>query len=164
MNYHKLRQELIKIRDKERWTIKEPVAYDHIRIKDGFFFHHAIYKSDSDVYHMTYEDGDIFGHKGYFEICNLDQFQRNQKIEVRLYSIEEKAKLLNHSEVDNRLSDILGEVYYDLLLSNCEHYINHITLNEFVSYQVQQLINEPIRDKDNKGINQILGSVFNMIK
>lgn len=164
MNYTKLRQELKKIKDEDKWTAKNPVAYDHIRVRDGLFYHHAVYKSDDVVYHMTYQDGDIFGHKGYFEICTLDKFKRNQTAEVRIYSEEEKLRLLAHQEIDQRLTNILGDVNYDLLFSNCEHYVNHITMNQFISYQVQQLNDKPIDEQDNKGINHILESVYNIIK
>jgi hypothetical protein len=160
MKYSKLKDELKKIAENDIWHTSIPKIGDHIRTREGFFYHHAIFISENEVFHMTYGNNGYFGNEGFFEICSLDEFSSKRGIEVRIYSEEEKALLRSEEEIVKQADALLGAVNYDLIFSNCEHYINEITLGKFESNQVKNLVKKPIIRSNDNSINNMLSSIF----
>ena len=152
--------QLNKLKDSNLWIKQTPKRGDHIRKKDGFFYHHAIYISDFKIIHMTYGKGGIMGHDGFLETTDMKNFLSKRPIEVRKYNSKELKILLPIEESINNAQKSLGKVKYDILFSNCEHYINFFKLGKFISSQVIHLTEEPIIKADEKGINNFLNNVY----
>ena len=160
MKYSKLKQELSRIKDSEFWIEKEPKRGDHIRRRGGIFNHHALYISDEEVIHFTYGENGIMGKEGNLEITNLADFKGKRKVEVRVYTEEEQKCLFPvELRIKNAL-EAIGKKQYDVLFSNCEHYISFFTMGKFESRQVNLLVDKPIVKSNETGINNLLNNIY----
>jgi hypothetical protein len=160
MKYSELKQEINKLKEPNLWVKQTPKKGDHIRKRDGLFYHHAIYISDSEIIHMTYGKDGIMGHNGFLEITDINSFSFKRPIEVRKYDSEELKILLPIEQSINRARKSLGKIKYDVLFSNCEHYINFFKLGKFISSQVLHLTDKPIFKTNEIGINRFLNNIY----
>lgn len=160
MKYSELKQELSKLKEPDLWVKQTPKKGDHIRKRDGLFYHHAIYISDSEIIHMTYGKDGLLGHNGFMETTDKKSFSKKRTIEVRKYNSEELKILLPIEQSINIAQKSLGKVNYDVLFSNCEHYINFYKLGKFISSQVLHLTDKPIIKTNKIGINSFLNNVY----
>ncbi|MCF7911464.1 MAG: lecithin retinol acyltransferase family protein [Candidatus Cloacimonetes bacterium] len=160
MKYGKLKQELNRIKDSEFWIEKNPEPGDHIRRRGGIFNHHALYISDGEVIHFTYGKNGIMGKEGFLELTSLEDFKGKRKVEVRVYSEEEQKCLFPvEIRIKNALAAI-GRKQYDVLFSNCEHYISFFTMGKFESRQINILVDKPIVKSKETGINNLLNNIY----
>jgi len=158
-----LKAELNKLAEPELWRAQMPQCGDAIRKRDGLFYHHALYVSDDEIIHMTYGQDGIMGHEGFLETTTMEAFASKRKIEVRQFSAEEAQNL---HPIDQRIAAArkhLGKVNYDLLFSNCEHYVTFFLTGRFVSSQVRKIVNRPIVKNQETGMNHFLGKIYNSL-
>jgi hypothetical protein len=163
MKFSQLKAERKKIKDIDFWEERNPQKGEHIRLLNGFFYHHALYISDEQVFHFAYGEDGIFGNQGFLEMTDFQSFKGKRRVEVRKYSDEEKKLLYPINERIHRATIELGEKKYDVLFCNCEHYISYFTIGKFESRQVNQLVDKPILKSSESGINTFLSAVYNQI-
>ena len=115
---------------------------DHIKVKryGGVYAHHGVYIGEQKVVHLTggIKQGvpAVCGGTGsaYIQVDDLDVFENGSKSTVvnKMHPNKNKDDMLE--VVQSKLG---SEVYYNLILNNCEHFASDISINYPVSKQVR---------------------------
>lgn len=122
------------------WKIKNPCNGDHIRVNRGFYYHHGIYASDECVYQFASPEGsEISPETAVVGITTLDKFLKGGIVEVREYSDDELKEKRNPEEIIKYAKEHLGEMGYNLISNNCEHFANRCVFGKSMSTQVDDI-------------------------
>lgn len=160
------------VEDAEIWERRKPVMADHIRVKrmDGVYAHHGVYISDEEVIHFTgTEDDSIFDwSKNEVIKSDLKFFLKGGELEVKEYTDAEYKDLYPPEHIVRYARSCIGDMGYNLVFNNCEHFANFCTLGRFRSLQVEGLLKNilgvilesPREEEPSMGI---FGKVFNFL-
>ncbi len=123
------------------WTVKKPEYGNQIRVNRGLYYHHGIYESDDIVYQFASKDGELNPETA--EVCttSLSDFLKGGVLEVREYTDEEKKTLRSPDEIIKYAKEHLGEMGYNLISNNCEHFSNRCAFGISESNQVDDFFN-----------------------
>jgi hypothetical protein len=124
----------------EIWDYKNPLRGDHIRVNRGIYNHHGIFVANDEVIHFaSINDDNILRTDNKVIKASINDFLRNGKVEVKIYTDDEKLDLYPTDAIVNWARSCLNDQDYNLIFNNCEHFANWCTLARFRSYQVENL-------------------------
>ena len=125
----------------EEWAYRPPQSGDHIRVSRGMYDHHGIYVSEEEVIHFSSEDDDnILGSNNRVLSTDIKGFLRGGKLEIKVYTDDERVFLYPVTEIINWARACLGDEGYNLIFNNCQHFTNYCTLGKHHSEQVSQVL------------------------
>lgn len=114
---------------------KEMEPGDHLYSPREFYTHHGIYIGDNKVIHYS---GFCNGmNRGTICEASLSTFANGNEVKV----LPRTFRRYNHQETIKRARSRLGEDMYDVLLNNCEHFVNWCISGVHESKQVDTLKN-----------------------
>ena len=117
-----------------------PEYADQIRVNRGFYYHYGIYESDDVVYQFASPNGaEISAETATINTTTLADFLKGGVLEVRDYTEEELQMKKSPNEIIEYAKDHLGEMGYDLINNNCEHFANRATFGKSESSQVNNI-------------------------
>ena len=124
------------------WKIKNAEYADHIRVHRGLYYHHGIYANDNCVYHFAAPEGsEISEENAIVCVTTLEKFLNGGLLEVREYTEEELQSKKSPDEIIAYAKNHLGEIGYNLISNNCEHFANRCVMGKSESNQVQDIFN-----------------------
>jgi len=125
----------------EVWDYTLPFAGAQIRVKRPLYYHHGIYVGNNQVIHFG--NGDINDTKhpelNTVHQSSVEEFLDGGLLEVRVYSKDEKKKLLSTKKIIENAINGLGRKGYDFLKDNCEHFSNECAFGIKYSAQTNKL-------------------------
>ena len=122
------------------WSNRSPKYSDQIRVQRGLYYHYGIYESDDVVYQFASPKGsEISPETATINTVSLDEFLKGGVLEVRDYTEEELKNKRKPDEIIQYAKDHLGEMGYDLIKNNCEHFANRATFGKSESSQVNDI-------------------------
>ncbi len=122
------------------WSNRKPVYSDQIRVNRGLYYHYGIYESDDVVYQFASPKGaEISSETATVNTTTLADFLKGGVLEVRDYTEEELQMKKSPNEIIEYAKDHLGEMGYDLINNNCEHFANRATFGKSESSQVNNI-------------------------
>lgn len=132
---------ILNAKPQEIWNCVNPKKGDHIRVSRGLYNHHGIYISNEEVIHFTGVDDNSILDWSKNEVIktDLDEFLRGGTLEVKEYTEEELDDLYPVEHIVHYARGCLGDVGYNLVINNCEHFANMCTLGRFRSKQVERV-------------------------
>jgi len=123
------------------WSNRKPLYSDQIRVNRGLYYHYGIYESDDVVYQFASPKGsEISEETATINTISLKDFLNGGKLEVRDYTDEELKNKRTPNEIINYAKDHLGEMGYNLINNNCEHFANRATFGKSESSQVNDIL------------------------
>lgn len=123
------------------WVNKKPEYSDQIRVNRGLYFHYGIYENDDIVYQFASPKGsEISSETANVNTVSLEEFLKGGVLEVREYDKEELKKKKAPDEIINYCKEHLGEMGYNLINNNCEHFANRATFGKSESSQVNDVL------------------------
>ena len=123
------------------WECKKPIRADQIRVNRGLYYHFGIYEDDNTVYQFASPKGsEISPETACVCICTLDEFLKGGILEVRAYSEEELKTKKSPDEIIDYAKAHLGEMGYNLISNNCEHFANRCTFGKSISDQSDSIM------------------------
>ncbi|WP_394210540.1 lecithin retinol acyltransferase family protein [Psychrobacter piscatorii] len=111
-------------------NINKRKAGDHLITQRMFYYHHGIYLGNNKVIHYS-GFSDIF-ETGPIVITDLHSFTKGRGTLVRYH----RDRSFNHVQTVARARRRLHEDNYNLLLNNCEHFVNWCIYGESESESV----------------------------
>ena len=127
------------------WVKKTPKRGDHIRVlsKRIVYYHHGVFISRNEVIHFTTDEnaGILDWSKAKVVSTNLEKFLDGGEVEVREYSGKDLEKLYPVEEIVEYARDCVGDMGYNPIFENCEHFANECTIGEHRSKQAERAIN-----------------------
>ncbi len=122
------------------WSNRKPVYSDQIRVNRGLYYHYGLYESDDVVYQFASPKGaEISSETATVNTTTLADFLKGGVLEVRDYTEEELQMKKSPNEIIEYAKDHLGEMGYDLINNNCEHFANRATFGKSESSQVNNI-------------------------
>ncbi len=122
------------------WSFKKPEYGNQIRVNRGLYYHHGIYESDDCVYQFASPEGaEISPETAVVCTTTLEKFLNGGDLEVREYTEEELKELKPKDEIIKYAKDHLGEMGYNLISNNCEHFSNRCAFGKSESEQVNNI-------------------------
>ncbi len=122
------------------WSNRKPEYSDQIRVNRGIYYHYGIYESDDVVYQFASPKGsEVREDTANINTVSLDEFLKGGILEVRDYTIDELEKKNSPDEIIFYAKAHLGEMGYNLISNNCEHFANRATFGESESSQVDNV-------------------------
>ena len=122
------------------WSNRKPEYSDQIRVNRGIYYHYGIYESDDVVYQFASPKGsEVREDTANINTVSLDEFLKGGILEVRDYTIDELEKKKSPDEIIFYAKAHLGEMGYNLISNNCEHFANRATFGESESSQVDNV-------------------------
>lgn len=122
------------------WSNRRPNYSDQIRVNRGLYYHYGIYESDDVVYQFASPKGaEISSETATVNTTTLADFLKGGVLEVRDYTEEELQMKKSPNEIIEYAKDHLGEMGYDLINNNCEHFANRATFGKSESSQVNNI-------------------------
>ena len=101
------------------------------------YTHHGIYLNDDEIIHFSsINDDNLLGTDNSVLRVSLEGFLRSGKLEVKVYSHDDRQDLFPVEEIVNWARACLGDDGYNLIFNNCEHFANYCTLGRHHSHQV----------------------------
>ncbi|MGI6395389.1 MAG: lecithin retinol acyltransferase family protein [bacterium] len=123
-----------------RWSRRNPVKGDHIRVSRVIYYHHGIYIGNGKVIHYnTHGSGDGLLGDARVICTSLDDFLEGGSCGVRNYFASERKSLYSPNSIVRRAKSKLGQEGYNLIFNNCEHFANWCTTGKRRSEQVEDL-------------------------
>ena len=124
------------------WSNRRPNYSDQIRVNRGLYYHYGIYESDDVVYQFASPEGaEISPETATINTISLEGFLKGGVLEVRDYTSEEEKIKKSPDEIIEYAKNHLGEMGYDLINNNCEHFAVWCQTNISDSSQVKKLEN-----------------------
>lgn len=131
--------------ENELWSQQEPVPGDHIHVRrlGGVYAHHGIYIGDDTVIHFAPPAGNevLDWDNARVRSSSLTAFLKAGKVEVKIYTDEERESLYPVEQIIRNAKSALGSGNYNLIFNNCEHFANACTLGKYRSPQVEEFFN-----------------------
>ncbi len=122
------------------WSFKKPEYGSQIRVNRGLYYHHGIYESDDCVYQFASPEGsEISPETAVVCTTTLKKFLNGGDLEVREYTEEELRELKPKDEIIKYAKEHLGEMGYNLISNNCEHFSNRCAFGKSESEQVNNI-------------------------
>jgi hypothetical protein len=122
------------------WSFKKPEYGSQIRVNRGLYYHHGIYESDDCVYQFASpEPSEISPETAVVCTTTLKKFLNGGDLEVREYTEEELKELKPKDEIIKYAKEHLGEMGYNLISNNCEHFSNRCAFGKSESEQVNNI-------------------------
>ena len=122
------------------WSFKKPEYGSQIRVNRGLYYHHGIYESDDCVYQFASPEGsEISPETAVVCTTTLKKFLNGGDLEVREYTEEELKELKPKDEIIKYAKEHLGEMGYNLISNNCEHFSNRCAFGKSESEQVNDI-------------------------
>ena len=122
------------------WSFKKPEYGNQIRVNRGLYYHHGIYESDDCVYQFASPEGsEISPETAVVCTTTLKKFLNGGDLEVREYTEEELKELKPKDEIIRYAKEHLGEMGYNLINNNCEHFSNRCAFGKSESEQVNNI-------------------------
>lgn len=122
------------------WSKRKPNYSDQIRVNRGLYYHYGIYESDEVVYQFASPKGaEISPETATINTISLEEFLKGGELEVRDYTLEELKERKKPEEIIEYAKNHLGEMGYDLINNNCEHFANRATFGKSESSQVNNI-------------------------
>ncbi len=122
------------------WSNRKPNYSDQIRVNRGLYYHYGIYESDEVVYQFASPKGaEISPETATINTISLEEFLKGGELEVRDYTLEELKERKKPEEIIEYAKNHLGEMGYDLINNNCEHFANRATFGKSESSQVNNI-------------------------
>ena len=122
------------------WSNRKPNYSDQIRVNRGLYYHYGIYESDEVVYQFASPKGaEISPETATINTISLEEFLKGGELEVRDYTEEELKERKKPEEIIEYARNHLGEMGYDLINNNCEHFANRATFGKSESSQVNNI-------------------------
>ena len=122
------------------WCFKKPEYGNQIRVNRGLYYHHGIYESDDCVYQFASPEGsEISPETAVVCTTTLKKFLNGGDLEVREYTEEELKELKPKDEIIKYAKEHLGEMGYNLISNNCEHFSNRCAFGKSESEQVNNI-------------------------
>ncbi|MGX2948452.1 lecithin retinol acyltransferase family protein [Frederiksenia canicola] len=128
------------------------IAGDHIYSPRTGYTHHGIYIGNQQVIHYSgFANGMNSG-----EICiaAVDEFSNGNPVHV----LERPFRVFSHTETVERAYQRLGEDWYNVLLNNCEHFVNWCINGKHESSQVNDLVDSLQKVNDAVSYSKSLSS------
>ena len=122
------------------WSNRKPQYADQIRVNRGLYYHYGIYENDDTIYQFASPKGsEISEETANINITTLDDFLKGGILEVRDYDEEELKIKKEPNEIIEYCKAHLGEMGYNLINNNCEHFANRATFGKSESSQVNNI-------------------------
>ena len=125
-----------------KWTYKEPVLGDMIRVAFGSLYHVGIYASDEEVIQFglapnarpLLRDSEV-------EVLSsdIDTFLNGGFLEVAEFDRKERKKHRKPKEVVSYARSKIGTRGYHILYNNCEHFANECLSGEHICRQAEDV-------------------------
>ncbi len=132
---------IVDIEPEEVWEYIKPKKADHIRVCRGLYNHHGIFVSEDEVIHFASEgDDNLLGTTNEVISTDLDEFLRDIRLEVKIYSEDELVELYPVQAIVDYARACIGDAEYNLVINNCEHFANRCTLGSHRSNQVEKVL------------------------
>lgn len=146
----------------EIWEFINPKKGDHIRVSRGFYYHHGVYISNNEIIHFTGENEDAIldMEKNKVIATDLGRFLMNGRLETKIYTEEELNDLYPIKHIVKYARACLGDMGYNLIFNNCEHFANVCTLGRFRSIQVEKFFNIILGGGEKMGFLSFLGGAI----
>lgn len=123
------------------WVNKKPSYSDQIRVNRGLYYHYGIYESDDVVYQFASPKGsEVSEETATINTISLNDFLKGGNLEVREYTKEELKLKKSPDEIIAYAKAHLGEMGYNLINNNCEHFANRATFGKSESSQVNDVL------------------------
>ncbi|CAL1545347.1 unnamed protein product [Lymnaea stagnalis] len=136
-------EETVRRRHNERCLANAAVG-DMLEFPRRFYSHWAIYIGDTDIIHLSGEDGDIDPKRAKVRIDNFWKVVENSQAKVNNF-LDHELKPLAPVDILKNARKKLGAGGYDLLFSNCEHFATWCRYGKARSGQVDRL-SEAVQD------------------
>lgn len=131
----------------EKWVMKDPEYGDHIRVKIGNIYHHAIYIGNDEVIQFGLPFDYTKPAKDVFVIQSpIVDFLAGGFLEVKVFNHHEKKQKKTPEESVATAKSLIGTGGYDILKNNCEHFVNYCIFGIKISKQVEK-IQEEVKNK-----------------
>ena len=122
------------------WSNRKPVYADQIRVNRGLYYHYGIYENDNVVYQFASPKGaEISEETATINTVSLEEFLKGGILEVRDYTDDELSIKKSPDEIIAYAKAHLGEMGYNLINNNCEHFANRCTFGKSESSQVNNI-------------------------
>ncbi len=119
---------------------KKPVLGDQIRVQRDLYAHHGIYIGNDRVIQFGSPTGELDPSKAMVIETSLLDFLKGGKLEVAEYSSKDLANKRKPEEVVEYAKAHLGDMGYDLINNNCEHFSNECAFGLHKSSQVEEAL------------------------
>ncbi len=101
---------------------------DAVRSKRRLYWHYGLYAGEIDEKKMVFENT-----RGGIRLVTLEEFSKGKKCEFIPYKGDTKRE-----DIISRASSVIGKKRYNLLKSNCEHFVTWCQDDEAKSLQVRK--------------------------
>ena len=114
-----------------RWSEKNPVYGDIIRVKVSFYYHYGIYVSDECIIqfglptNVTQNADDVKVLE-----TDINTFLGGSELEVAIFNRQEKKSSYKPDQIVENARSRIGEGGYHILHNNCEHFVNKCAFGE----------------------------------
>lgn len=121
-----------------KWTVRELKKGDIIRVKLGNVYHYGVFLSEEEVVAFGYPPLPEFQNrqeKVSVLSTDIDVFACQSTVEAPVYSLKEKLIKNSPDKTEQIARSRIGEVGYDLIHNNCEHFAYEAVFNKHYSEQ-----------------------------
>lgn len=123
-----------------KWCMVDPKPGDHLRVKTGDVYHHAIYIGNGEVVQFGLPFNYLTDASSVKVIkCPIEDFLHGGFLEVCVYSKKEARGHFKPEVIIQRALEHLGEGNYSFIHNNCEHFANFCIMGKKISTQVDNL-------------------------
>ncbi len=119
---------------------KKPQKGDQIKVNRGIYDHHGIYIGCDKVIQFGSLSKELDPSKAMVIETTLEEFLKGGELMVADYTPEELRKRRTPDEIVAYAKAHLGDVGYDLVSNNCEHFSNECAFGEHKSFQVDNVL------------------------
>lgn len=123
-----------------KFVSKKPSFGDQIKVNRGLYSHHGIYIGNDRVIQFGSTTGELDPEKAMVIETSLEDFLKGGELLVAEYTPEELKKKRSPEEIVKYAKAHLGEMGYDIINNNCEHFSNECAFGERKSMQVDNIM------------------------
>lgn len=114
-----------------KWSEKNPIYGDIIRVKVSFYYHYGIYVSDDSIIQFGLPTNVTQAAEDVKVIeTDIQTFLCNGELEVATFSHSEKKKVFKPDIIIKNARSYIGDDGYHILHNNCEHFVNKCAFGE----------------------------------
>lgn len=123
-----------------KWSEKQPQMGRPVRVKAAFYYHYGIFEDDEHVYAFGLPDNTGITKEQIAVVCtDISTFLGGGMLESAELTFKEKLHALSAKQVLSYAKRHVGELGYDILKNNCEHFTLRCLFGEekAANYKVQ---------------------------
>ncbi len=129
----------------EKYIVKEPKAGDIVKVEiSNKLYHYGIYLGEDKI--IEYGSAKDFlntkKEEVKVQISSMNDFLCGKMALVRVYSLMDRLKKNSVKKTIKLALDRVGEMKYDPINNNCEHFVNECVFNKHISKQSDKFMNK----------------------